>query len=190
MANFKFESKIVNQEVYKEQEQPAQKRPALKERTEVLTGKTYKTHIPNKASYYVTINDFEDGTPFEIFINSKDTEHQQWITALTRVMSAVFRREGNVSFLSKELKTVVDPNGGFWKNGKYVPSIVHEIGSVLEQHLTERVESQVARGKETVLSEDASAGIRGAPCPNCGEHAVIKVEGCEKCTACSWSKCG
>jgi hypothetical protein len=115
------------------------------ERPESLIGATYKIKSPLfEHSLYVTINDIvlNQGTehelrrPFEIFINSKNMEHFQWIVALTRIMSAVFRKGGDVTFLVEELKAVFDPRGGYFKaGGVYMPSIVAELGAVIEQHM-------------------------------------------------------
>lgn len=147
-----------------------------------LEGMTYKIKPQTSSSaIYITIND-KEGSPFEMFINSKDTEHFQWTAALTRVVSAVMRREEkeNMEFLVDELKSVVDPNGGYWSNGKYIKSIVSEIGMVLEQHLSrEDEEEKVA----PVYPKNAIM------CHKCGEKALIKNEGCEECVACSYSKC-
>lgn len=172
MENFEINKKIISVALAKEDEKP-------KKRAHILEGKTYKSKIPNKHSMYVTINDFE-GKPLEIFINSIDIEHYQWMTALTRIMSAVFRKEDDLAFLVAELKAVVDPNGGFWKGGKYIPSIVHEIGLILEEHLnTEKVE-EVSIEKQ----------IKGSKCPSCGNYSLQKTEGCDKCLDCGYSKCG
>ena len=115
------------------------------ERPEVLIGNTYKIKSPLvEHAMYVTINDIvlNPGTehelrrPFEVFINSKNMDHFQWIVALTRIMSAVFRKGGDVTFLMEELKAVFDPRGGYFKaGGVYMPSIVAEIGAVVEDHL-------------------------------------------------------
>jgi hypothetical protein len=116
------------------------------ERPELLDGATYKIKSPLfEHALYVTINDivlnkgteFEMHRPFEIFINSKNMDHFQWIVALTRVMSAVFRKGGDVTFLVEELKAVFDPRGGYFKaGGVYMPSIVAELGNIIETHLT------------------------------------------------------
>ena len=116
------------------------------ERPEILDGATYKIKSPLfEHALYVTINDivlnagteFEMRRPFEIFINSKNMDHFQWIVALTRVMSAVFRKGGDVTFLVEELKAVFDPRGGYFKaGGVYMPSIVAELGNIIETHLT------------------------------------------------------
>ncbi|MFZ9097227.1 MAG: NrdJb, partial [Methylophilaceae bacterium] len=115
------------------------------ERPDHIRGTTYKVKTPvTEHALYITINDvvMNEGTdqeysrPFEIFINSKNMDHFQWIVGLTRVMSAVFRKGGDVTFLLEELQSVFDPNGGYYKKGgKYVPSLVAEIGEVLEKHL-------------------------------------------------------
>lgn len=115
------------------------------ERPEVLLGSTYKIKSPLvEHALYVTINDIvlngstehEQRRPFEIFINSKSMEHFQWIVALTRIMSAVFRKGGDVTFLVDEMKAVFDPKGGYFKaGGVYMPSLVAELGSIVEQHL-------------------------------------------------------
>jgi hypothetical protein len=116
------------------------------ERPEILIGATYKIRSPLiEHAMYVTINDivlnenteFEMRRPFEIFINSKNMDNFQWIVALTRIMSAVFRKGGDVTFLVEELKAVFDPRGGYFKaGGVYMPSIVAELGNIIEQHLT------------------------------------------------------
>jgi len=115
------------------------------ERPDTLIGATYKIKSPLfEHALYVTINDIvlNQGTehelrrPFEIFINSKNMDHFQWIVALTRIMSAVFRKGGDVTFLVEELKAVFDPRGGYFKaGGVYMPSIVAELGAVIEQHM-------------------------------------------------------
>jgi hypothetical protein len=115
------------------------------ERPEALVGSTYKIKSPLvEHAMYVTINDIvlNPGTehelrrPFEVFINSKNMDHFQWVVAITRIMSAVFRKGGDVTFLVEELKAVFDPRGGYFKaGGVYMPSIVAEIGSVIEQHM-------------------------------------------------------
>lgn len=111
-------------------------------RPEILTGKTYKLKPPGSDhAFYITINDIsiENKTyPYEIFIQSKDMSHYQWSVALTRTLSAVFRKGGELQFLIKELKEVFDPKGGYWaKGGKYVPSLVAGIGYILEEHLNQ-----------------------------------------------------
>ena len=114
------------------------------ERPEMLIGSTYKVKTPvSDHAMYVTINDIvlNEGTPheqrrpFEIFINSKNLDHYQWIVALTRIMSAVFRKGGDVTFLVDELKAVFDPRGGYWQpGGKFMPSIIAELGHIVEKH--------------------------------------------------------
>ncbi|EIL98313.1 NrdJb [Rhodanobacter thiooxydans] len=115
------------------------------ERPETLVGSTFKIKSPLfEHALYVTINDivlnagtkYEQRRPFEIFINSKNMDHFQWIVALTRILSAVFRKGGDVAFIVEELKAVFDPRGGYFKaGGIYMPSIVAEIGGVIEQHM-------------------------------------------------------
>jgi ribonucleoside-diphosphate reductase alpha chain len=163
-------------------------KPALVERPERLSGTTYKLKTPlSEAALYVTINDC-DGRPFEIFINCRDTKHFQWVIALTRVMSAVFRHGGDASFLIEELTSIADPHAGYFKGGKYVPSLVAELGEILERHLT----GLGLYRKDTSLAEAAVAMVaekRSKRCAKCGEFAVIALDGCDTCTACGWSKC-
>jgi hypothetical protein len=180
------------------------------ERPEVLPGTTYRIKTPlSEHALYVTINDvvLSDGSrrPFEVFINSKAMDHFQWIVALTRIMSAVFRKGGEVAFLVDELRSVFDPKGGYFKKGgKFMPSLVAEIGDVLEVHL--RALGLVADDKdphvEAFLEEKrrevsaAELGIKlvevpGATlCPKCREVAVRVVDGCSTCLSCGDSKCG
>ena len=147
----KIDKKIVSYDVTKpETAVPAtaeviQMHEALK-RPDKLIGSTYKVKTPEHVSdhaMYITINDIvlNEGTdhemrrPFEVFINSKNMDHFQWIVALTRIMSAVFRKGGDVTFLVEELHSVFDPRGGYWNKGIMVPSLVAEIGDVIEEHL-------------------------------------------------------
>ena len=174
--------------------------PAIthQERLPVLSGKTYK--IPksplSESALYVTLNDHE-GKPFEIFLNSKDTRHYQWIIALTRVISSVFRKGGDCTFLIDELKSIYDPNGGYFKKGKYIPSLVAEIGDVLEQHfidlgLYEKDESLAVLAQAMIKEkiEQIPNMLKAQVCPKCGEAALVKMDGCLTCTACGESKCG
>jgi ribonucleoside-diphosphate reductase alpha chain len=155
-------------------------------RESILSGKTYKIKdATNDATLYVTINDDTDGHPFEIFINSKKMEHYQWVVALTRVMSAIFRKETDVEFLIEELTSVFDPRGGFWASGKYYPSIVAAIGDCLKKHLS-KIEPDVTVVHTAVAN---SVAVGSAFCPKCETKSLVKSEGCENCLNCGYSKC-
>jgi ribonucleoside-diphosphate reductase alpha chain len=170
------------------------------DRPGVLPGQTYKVNWPqSEHAIYITINDIvQDGRrrPFEVFINSKDTEHYAWTVALTRMMSAVFRRGGDVSFVVDELKAVFDPRGGHWVAGRYVPSLLAAIGDVIELHLInigfipdpaeEREESLRQAVNDTIDRGHARFRV----CPRCGQPTLIRQEGCDTCTSCVYSKCG
>jgi ribonucleoside-diphosphate reductase alpha chain len=172
------------------------------DRPQALEGHTYKLKWPeNEHAIYITINDIVlHGTrrPFEIFINSKNMEHFSWTVALTRMISAVFRRGGDVSFVVEELKAVFDPRGGAWMEGRYVPSILAAIGGVIERHL---VSIGFIDGEGLGLKadpeadrisppRDGAARPRGPACPNCGQFAMQMIEGCLTCRACGHSRCG
>lgn len=188
------------------------------ERPEVLPGKTYKIKSPLvEHAIYITINDIvlNEGTPhevhrpFEIFINSKSMEHFQWIVATTRILSAVFRKGGDVKFLIDEMKAVFDPKGGYYKSGGvYMPSIIAEIGFIIETHL-ESIGMLVREDKgaaaramlaEKVAAkavvETSSAGEDGAfpstatVCGKCNVKALVLMDGCATCLNCGHSKCG
>lgn len=172
--------------------------PDLVDRPRELDGATYKIKWPeSEHAVYVTINDLADGAkrrPFEVFINSKNMEHYAWTVALTRMISAVFRRGGDVSFVPEELKAVFDPRGGAWMGGRYVPSLLAAIGDVIERHL-EVVEPRAAEpcaAAEPPASVEpvSSAGTRPRGCPKCGAVALRRSEGCDSCLACGYSKCG
>ncbi len=162
-------------------------------RHEVLPGFTYKLKWPESDhAIYITVNDiFEGGRrrPFEIFINSKNMEHYAWTVALTRMISAVFRRGGDVTFVVEELKAVFDPRGGQWMAGRYVPSLLAAIGAVIEKHMVDtgflRRDDQ-ARG---VGLQIAVGEARRSSCPRCGEQALVFQEGCAICLSCGYSKC-
>ncbi|MBT8458995.1 MAG: adenosylcobalamin-dependent ribonucleoside-diphosphate reductase, partial [Boseongicola sp.] len=167
------------------------------DRPQALEGSTYKLKWPDSEhAIYITINDIIHGgrrQPFEVFINSKNMEHFAWTVALTRMISAVFRRGGDVSFVVEELKAVFDPRGGAWMQGKYVPSILAAIGSVIERHL---VSIGFIEGEGMGLKEDPRAQVvnlnenRGPACPSCGQFGMHMVEGCMTCPSCGHSKCG
>jgi ribonucleoside-diphosphate reductase alpha chain len=163
----------------------------LEPRAEALEGATYKLKWPDSAhAVYVTINDVgDDGErrPFEIFINSKNMEHYAWTLGLTRMISAVFRRGGDVSFVAEELKAVFDPRGGAWMQGRYVPSLLAAIGGVIERHLTGLEPAPPTPAPDPIEQPRA---IAHRSCPQCGAAALIKVEGCNNCLECGYSKCG
>ena len=167
------------------------------DRPEALEGNTYKVKWPDSEhAIYITINDVIHGghrRPFEVFINSKNMEHFAWTVALTRMISAVFRRGGDVSFVVEELKAVFDPRGGAWMGGKYIPSILAAIGGVIEQHL---VATGFIEGAGMGLKTDPQVEIlnmdppRGKACSSCGDYDLRMVEGCMTCGSCGFSKCG
>lgn len=186
-------------------------------RPEVLAGSTYKIKTPlSDHALYITINDviLNPGTPhelrrpFEIFINSKNLEHFQWVVALTRVISAVFRKGGDVTFLAEELKAVFDPQGGYFKSGgRFMPSLVAEIGDAIEQHLKmigllqtdelSEAQKQVLDEKKAEYqarnnSPDTGDGYPATSelCLKCHTKAVIYMDGCKTCLSCGNSKCG
>ena len=191
------------------------------QRPEMLLGSTYKIKTPlSEHALYVTINDIvlNEGTehelrrPFEVFINSKNMEHFQWIVALTLIISAVFRKGGDVTFLVDELRSVFDPRGGYFKKGgKYMPSLVAEIGDAIESHmrhiglltrdsLDDRQRDLIAKKRREY--EAAAAGrsvddskMEGFPsgahlCRRCDTKAVVLTDGCMTCLSCGDSKCG
>ncbi|HUO83045.1 MAG TPA: NrdJb [Gammaproteobacteria bacterium] len=233
--NVKIDRKIVKYSVAKAEEVAVQKEKAAAakkpaeskvirmheklERPEMLLGSTYKVKTPvSDHAMYVTINDIvlnegtphENRRPFEIFVNSKNLDHYQWIVALTRIISAVFRKGGDVTFLVEELKAVFDPRGGYWQpGGKFMPSIIAELGYIIEKHLqdigllarTELDEHQRrlldqkrAEFEARTRQQDAFAANNfpdGAQlCGKCSTAAVVMLDGCMTCLNCGDSKCG
>jgi len=163
------------------------------DRPEALLGRTYKIKwLESDHAFYITINDIEkDGRrrPFEVFINSKNMEAYAWALALTRMISAVFRRGGDVSFVVDELKAIFDPRGGQWMGGRYVPSLLAAIGEVIERHMIEIG----FMGQRAPAPLPTTMPREGAPahfCPRCGEASFVHVEGCDSCLSCGYSKCG
>ncbi|MRU16500.1 adenosylcobalamin-dependent ribonucleoside-diphosphate reductase [Roseovarius sp. A21] len=162
-----------------------------------LEGATYKLKWPDSNhAIYITVNDIVlngHRRPFEVFINSKNMEHFAWTVALTRMISAVFRRGGDVSFVVEELKAVFDPRGGAWMQGKYIPSILAAIGGILEQHM---ISIGFLEGEGLGLKSDPTQSVvnldapRGPACPSCGSFDMRMVEGCMTCGSCGHSKCG
>ena len=189
------------------------------ERPEMLLGSTYKIKTPlSEHSLYITINDMvlNPGTehelrrPFEVFINSKNMDHFQWIVALTRIISAVFRKGGDVTFLVDELRSVFDPRGGYFKKGgKYMPSLVAELGDAIESHLkfigmlkddgldehqqklVDEKRAQFEAENKAAECDDATEFPAGAQlCNKCSTKAMVKMDGCMTCLNCGDSKCG
>jgi hypothetical protein len=200
------------------------------ERPETLVGSTFKVKSPLfEHALYVTINDIvlnagtahEQRRPFEIFINSKNMDHFQWIVALTRILSAVFRKGGDVTFIVEELKAVFDPRGGYFKSGGvYMPSIVAEIGAVIEQHMknigmihdpemddatrqliADKRAAYEAAGAKKNTDASAAPSAKGeindsgfppgaTLCVKCNTQALVLMDGCQTCLNCGYSKCG
>ena len=175
---------------------PADDGPPLLARPQKLAGATYKIRWPlSDHATYVTINDLDDGEgdgprPFEVFVNSKNPEHHAWTVALTRMISAVFRRGGDVGFVAEELKAVLHPAGGAWMEGRYVPSIPAAIGGVIETHLG--VAAIPARTDADVTAAVAAPDSAARPqiCPKCLGTSLVRKEGCDTCLDCGHSKCG
>ncbi|MAN63502.1 MAG: ribonucleoside-diphosphate reductase, adenosylcobalamin-dependent [Parvibaculum sp.] len=168
------------------------------ERNSALPGFTYKLQWPESDhAMYITLNDIMQDNrrrPFEIFINSKNMEHYAWTVALTRMISAVFRRGGDVTFVVEELKAVFDPRGGAWVDGRYVPSLLAAIGEVIEQHMIDTGFITKSEGRPISEALQKVAGDtdrpRRASCPRCGDRSLIRQEGCDNCTECGYSRCG
>jgi ribonucleoside-diphosphate reductase alpha chain len=163
-----------------------------------LPGHTYKVRWPDlDHAFYITINDIEqDGRrrPFEIFINSKNMEHYAWTVALTRMISAVFRRGGDVSFVVEELKAVFDPRGGQWMGGRYIPSLLAAIGEVIERHLIligfmAKPGPDETDAQRAAAAEASAEGAAVRTCPRCSAAGFVKLEGCDTCMSCGYSKC-
>ncbi len=220
----KIDNKITGYEVKKEQEPTRTENNIVHmheklERPDMLLGSSYKIKTPlTEHALYVTINDIvlnpdtehEKRRPFEVFINSKSMEHFQWIVALTRIISAVFRKGGDVTFLVEELRSVFDPRGGYFKKGKYTPSLVAEIGDVIERHMKmiglitteedehqqkflaqKRAELELKREKSTSEDDqDSEFPPEAQLCKKCLTKAMIKMDGCMTCLNCGDSKCG
>ncbi|MGV8984798.1 MAG: adenosylcobalamin-dependent ribonucleoside-diphosphate reductase [Cypionkella sp.] len=168
------------------------------DRPAALEGQTYKIKWPgSEHALYITINDIlisGHRRPFEVFINSKNMEHFAWTVALTRMISAVFRRGGDISFVVEELKAVFDPRGGAWMEGRYIPSILAAIGGVIERHL---IAIGFIAGEGQGLKSDPKAEVmvmggapKGVSCPSCGSYEMRMIEGCMTCANCGHSKCG
>ena len=231
----RIDKKITGYEVAREQ--PAAGKPAAApeheaenkvvqmheklERPEMLMGSTYKIKTPlSEHALYVTINDvvLNPGTehelrrPFEIFINSKNMDHFQWIVALTRIISAVFRKGGDVTFLVEELRSVFDPRGGYFKKGgRYMPSLVAEIGDAIEGHMRmiglikddgldehqrrhveeKRAQFEASRNLAQTETDPGDPFPPGAQlCSKCNTRAVVAMDNCLTCLNCGESKCG
>lgn len=165
------------------------------ERPDALTGTTYKIKTPaSPHAIYIVINNIlfhGDLRPYEIFINSKNVEHFQWVIALTRMISAIWRKGGDAVFLVDELKSVFDPQGGYWHKGKYVNSVVAGIGLVIEEHLKGLglIEGLPVETKQFIESKTESK-TNFMVCPQCQEKAALLLDNCLTCTSCGYSKCG
>ena len=222
----KIDKKIVGYKVKSENEEPDNKVIAhdiMNEdipRPELLLGSTYKIKTPqSEHAMYITINDIilnqdtdhEERRPYEVFINSKNMEHYQWVVALTRVISAVFRKGGDVTFLVDEMKAVFDPKGGYFKRGGvFMPSLVAEIGCALENHMKsigmivvevdEHQQKFIAEKRKEFESKNATHVTEDSDepkfpdsatvCTSCNTKAVVLLDGCKTCLSCCASRCG
>jgi len=227
-AKISIDKKITGFEVVKDEDKnksAPQPTPAIEttaidvametmKRPDFLRGSTYKLRSPIlESALYITINDIEvteNGKtyfrPFEVFINSKNMEHFQWIVALTRVMSAVFRKGGDITFLVEELQSVFDPSGGYFKKGgKYIPSLVAEIGETLKEHLQtlgimeatvalrpEQIDLINKKREELKLNESSAEEYPkdARICGKCNTKAVVRLDNCDTCLSCGDGKCG
>lgn len=186
-------------------------------RPEALIGATYKIKPPQADhALYVTINDMilNQGTahelrrPFELFLSSKNMEHFQWTVALTLIISAIFRKGGDIIFLVEELRSVFDPNGGYFKRGgRYIPSLISEIGDVIEKHLKEigmlpdskidqRKSHFIAAKHSGLVNKQQASNVPSSEfppesilCRKCSTKAMIRMDGCLTCLNCGYSKC-
>ncbi len=190
------------------------------ERPDILLGSTYKIKTPqSEHALYITINDMilnpdtehQERRPYEIFINSKNMEHFQWMVALTRVISAIFRKGGDITFLVEELKGIFDPKGGYFKRGGvFMPSLVAEIGCAIETHMKEigmiekeeldahqkqflaakRKEFEGRYSETANLGDEDSFPAQAVLCVKCNVKALVLMDGCMTCLNCGDSKCG
>lgn len=204
----KITQKIVGWSVNEKKAQDEQgnqyivQQPETLERPRVVEGRTYKINpAVTDSAMYITINDtiMEDGTrrPLEMFINTKHVAHQQWITALTRMISAIFRKPGSYQFVVEELKQIFDPQGGYFAGGKMMPSVVAHVAEVLQEHFENigaMEKPQLTAVQMEVIAEKHAAavekGIEMQVCPKCHAEAMIMMDNCLTCTACGESKCG
>ena len=189
---------LLAKEEKKDKEEPKEQVLNKASRPKELEGTTYQIKTPLAAdALYVTINDLvnEDGThrPYELFINTKNLQHFSWIVAMTRLISAVFRHQTNPAYLVSELKSIYDPNGGYYSDGKYIPSLVADIGRIIELHLSkigllEEKSAPIAVKRDKEVSKEGEGGLM--ICPECNEKALLNQENCLKCLSCGFSKCG
>ncbi|MGJ0489563.1 NrdJb [Methylobacter sp.] len=216
IVGYKVLTKDTTEAAKQEEQQALERMHENVERPEVLVGSTYKIKTPqSEHALYITINDIilnqdtehEERRPYEIFINSKNMEHFQWVLALTRVISAVFRKGGDACFLVEELKAVFDPRGGYFKKGGvFMPSLVAEIGYAIESHLKhigmikpeamsdhqkqfleeKRREFEAQHGE----SEGQAFPEKAVLCTKCSTKAMVLMDGCMTCLNCGESKCG
>lgn len=165
-------------------------------RPEMLHGTTYKVKTPvSRDAFYITINDIGEENarrPYEIFVNTKNLQHFSWVVAMTRLISAVMRRETDPSFLVEELVSIHDPNGGYYSNGEYVPSLPAEVGRLIAKHLRSLgiMANPTAANPEPAAEAVPPAAVPGPRCPMCGMTGLQKKEGCLVCPHCGFSKCG
>ena len=227
----KIDKKIISYKVVTEEKQLEQANDSLPEasmesmhenmeRPEMLLGSTYKIKTPQSDhALYITINDMilnadtphQERRPYEIFINSKNMEHYQWVTALTRVISAIFRKSGDITFLVEELKGIFDPKGGYFKKGGvFMPSLVAEIGCAIETHMrvcgmlknddldehqkeflaAKRKEFEARHSDTASIDEKGEFPAQAVLCNKCNTKALVLMDGCMTCLNCGDSKCG
>ena len=156
-------------------------------RPDVLSGQTYKLKWPNaEDNYYVTINDV-GSNPFEMFIQSTSSKYTDWTTALSLMVSAIMRKGGDISFISRELMKVRSADDAGYVEGKFYGSLVALIGDTIGAH---HKSGDIQQSKEAHIDIEADTqGSLGEVCPSCNQPAIFRIEGCDKCTRCTYSKC-
>lgn len=190
----KIDQKIVGVSIKTQDVAPEpQKHAVVLKRPDDVDGTTYKIKTPlTDCAFYVTVNHIEfngKNRLFEIFISSKHVESSEWITALTRVLSAIFRQTDDVAFIVEELRSVFSPRGGYFKpGGAFMPSLVAEIGSVIERHMI-KIGALVPE-KIEIPAKIPDGAPKGSLCPKCNQMSLVVMDGCETCIDCGYSKCG
>jgi hypothetical protein len=206
VAPLKISKKIVGWHVNKTTDKEGNthevREAATLERPRTVDGRTYKiSPAVTDSAMYITINNvtLEDGTvrPLEMFINTKHVAHQQWITALTRMVSAIFRKPGPYTFVAEELEQIYDPQGGYFADGKMTPSVVAHVAAVLREHfiyIGALEAPKLSAVQQEVIAEKKAAAVENGvdmqQCPKCFENSLIMMDGCMTCTSCGDSKCG
>jgi len=183
----------------------------VRPRPDIVPGNTHKVKWPTTGdNIYITVTNV-DGEPLELFIKHQDSSIGEWTDALSRMVTGVMRRGGDLRFIVDQLSKVGSTSGGAFVDGVYRPSVVAAIAGVVEKEFKslgvyERAigmpignnkndeaepTAEALQAKDATERKDEHVSVaNGAPCPNCKQPFLRRESGCDSCALCGYLRCG